>query len=243
MVYFPEKSEAENARFAAILDEIHDYLVFVLQEKLGWFDIPAPEMAAGGGHVVIRFVRLGRRMVFRVPLHGIEQLKRTMLAYRHLGHLDIMPEKIYHDGKCIIESHAEGVALSPQVSDQVLRHLATQLAKMHAMPAECYGPFAFDFQGSHADAASYYQARPSIVIDRSETDLTADQSGVLEMALAQAAIIPADLLTAKTAVGHGDLWRKNILVENDRFKIIDWDRVGAYPIEYDLVLLLDVASL
>jgi hypothetical protein len=48
--------------------------------------------------VVIRFERGGQRYVFRVAKHGLQQHKRTMLAYRHVGALGFIPEKVYHDG-------------------------------------------------------------------------------------------------------------------------------------------------
>ncbi len=235
----PIDNVMEDPQWRPMLDEIHDHLMYVLQDRLGWQSISSPEMAIGSAHVVIRFEKNGARLVFRVPRHGVQQLKRSMLAYRHLGHLGFMPEKIYHDGKCILESHAEGVALNPTVSDAVLAQLATQLAQMHAIPAQQYGPLDFDLQGSRADASAYYLGRPPITLDRSEADLTTAQSDVLEAALLQLAAIPADLPTAKTFLGHGDLWRNNILVNKDTVTIIDWDRIGAYPREYDLVFLLD----
>lgn len=229
----------EDPKWRSMLDEIHDHLMYVLNDRLGWQSFSSPEMSVGGGHVMIRFEKNGERMVFRVPRHGVQQLRRTMLAYRHIGHLGFMPEKIYHDGKCILESHAEGVALNPKVSDVVLAQLATQLAKMHAIPAQKYGPLDFDLQGSYADASAYYLGRTPIVLDRSEADLTPVQSDVLAAALLQVATIHIDLPAAKTFLGHGDLWRNNILVDKDRFTVIDWDRIGAYPRECDLVFLLE----
>ena len=238
-MYSPEKTEAENDQIAAMLYEINNYMVYVLKEKLGWHTVGETEMSSGGGHVVVRFEYEGRRMVFRVPRYAVEQLKRTMLAYRHLGHLGVMPEKIYHDGKCIIESHVDGLPISPQVSNSLLVDLATKLTKMHAMPAQGFGPLDFDFQGAYDDVGAYAQTRSPIVIDRSEDDLSSAQASILGDALAQVEAIPSDLLTAKTYVGHGDLWRNNILVDQDTFKIIDWDRIGAYPIEHDLAFLMD----
>ena len=239
-MYSPGESAAESAQFSTMLDEIHNHLVYVLSERLGWHSIGQPEMSVGGGHVVIRFEKDGRRMVFRVPKHNAKQLKRTLLAYRYVGSLGLMPEKLYHDGKCIIESHVEGVPISAQVSDQVIADLAGKLLLMHAMSAQGYGPLDFDRQGSYADPAAYYRARPAPSVDRSESDLSLDESSALNVALAQAADAPMDLQTAKTFIGHGDLWRKNILVQPHDFKIVDWDRIGAYPVEQDLAFLIDV---
>ncbi len=169
----------------AMLDEIHNHLVFVLTEKLGWHDAVNPEMSVGSGHVVIRFEVVGQRYVFRVAKHGLQQHKRTMLAYRHVGGLGIIPEKIYHDGKCVIERHADGVALTAQVSDGVLVQLAQRLSQLHAMAAQGFGPLDFDLQACFADAAAYYQAQPQITLDRSEMDLTDAQESLLQDALQQ----------------------------------------------------------
>ena len=123
----------------AMLDEIHDHLVYVLKEKLQWPDASHPELAMGGGHVVIRFERAGERYVFRVAKHGLQQHKRSMLAYRLVGALGMMPEKVYHDGVCLLERHVDGAPVTTQVADAVLQQLATQLSRLHALPAQGFG--------------------------------------------------------------------------------------------------------
>ncbi len=223
-----------------MLDEIHNHLVFVLTEKLGWHDATNPEMALGSGHVVIRFEIRGQRMVYRVARHGLQQHKRTMLAYRHVGGLGIIPEKIYHDGKCVIERHADGVALTAQVSDGVLVQLAQRLSQLHAIGAHGFGPLDFDLQGSFADAQDYYKERSTIEFDRSEMDLTEAQESFLTANLEQVLKPPTALLTAPVRLGHGDLWRNNILITHDSFRIVDWDRIGAYPIERELAFLWEL---
>jgi len=237
VLYSPDKSSQENAQFSAMLDEINDHLVYVLTEKLGWHDAVHPEMSVGGGHVVIRFEKDGQRLVFRVPKFGIMQLKRNMMAYRYLGHLDIIPEKVYHDGKCIIERHADGRAFSSQVTDAVLKRMGSQLSSMHEIKAAGFGPLDFELQGSSPDATAFYQDQVPIEIDWAEMDLSGVQADILAAAVAQSATVPAELQSAKTLLGHGDLWRNNILMTQDSFKIVDWDKIGAYPIECDLAFL------
>lgn len=223
----------------AMLDEIHDHLVFVLTEKLGWTDAANPEMSAGGGHVVIRFERGGQRYVFRVARHGAAQHRRTMLAYRFAGPLGLLPEKIYHDGVSIVERHADGRSLSGRIGDALLRHLAAALTRLHSLPAQGFGPLDFDKQGSFPDAARYFEAQPSVELDWSESDVSDADAAYLDSAVARAHEIPADIGLAPVRLCHGDLWRDNIIVDGDRFKIIDWDRIGAYPIERDLAFTLD----
>jgi hypothetical protein len=224
----------------SMLDEIHDHLVYVLKEKLDWMDATKPEMAVGGGHVVIRFEHGGQRYVFRVAKHGLHQHKRTMLAYRHVGPLGIIPEKVYHDGISLLERHADGVPLNAQVSDLVLTDLAKQLARLHAMPAQGFGPLDFDSQGAFADASAYYQAQPGVDVDWTEMDLVDEQFNALNAAILNANTVPPALLRAPVQLGHGDLWRNNILVTTTDFKILDWDHIGAYPVERDLAFLLEL---
>jgi len=223
-----------------MLDEIHNHLVYVLKEKLDWMDATNPEMAMGGGHVVIRFERGGQRYVFRVAKHGLQQHKRTMLAYRYVGQLGIIPEKVYHDGVSLLERHADGVPLNAQVSDAVLVQLATQLARLHALPAQGFGPLDFDSQGAFADASAYYQAQPAVDVDWAEADLTDEQFAEVNAAILEANTVPSALLSAPVQLGHGDLWRNNILVTATDFKILDWDHIGAYPVERDLAFLLEL---
>ena len=223
-----------------MLDEIHNHLVYVLKEKLDWMDATNPEMAVGGGHVVIRFERGGQRYVFRVAKHGLQQHKRTMLAYRHVGALGFIPEKVYHDGVSLLERHADGVPISTRVSDAVLAQLAAQLARLHAMPAQGFGPLDFDSQATSADACAYYKAQSLVAVDWAETDLTDAQTDALNAAVLDANTVPQVLLDAPVQLGHGDLWRNNILVTATDFKILDWDHIGAYPVERDLAFLLEL---
>ena len=223
-----------------MLDEIHNHLVFVLKEKLGWVDASNPAMSAGGGHVVIRFERGGQRYVFRVAKHGLHQHKRTMLAYQHVGHLAVIPEKVYHDGISLLERHADGFPLNTQVSDSVLKRLAQTLSKLHAMPTQGFGPLVFDTQGAFPDAAAYYHAQPAVELDWAEADLSDEHAQEMMAALLDANTMPPALMQAPVHLGHGDLWGNNILVTAADFKILDWDRIGAYPLERDLAFLLEL---
>jgi hypothetical protein len=221
-----------------MLDEIHNHLVYVLKEKLQWPDASNPEMAMGAGHVVIRFERAGERYVFRVAKHGLQQHKRSMLAYRLVGALGMMPEKVYHDGICLLERHVDGAPATTQVADAVLQQLATQLSRLHALPAHGYGQLDFDTQGSFADAEAYYQAQVKVDVDWSEVDLSDAQIDEMNAAVWDANGVPQAVLHAPVQLGHGDLWRNNIFVTATDFKILDWDHIGAYPVERDLAFLL-----
>ncbi len=224
--------------FQAMVDEIHRYFVHVLQDKLGGIDDGQSQMAHGSGHVVIRFNLDGETLVFRVPKFGLGQMRGTMLAYRHLAHLGVMPEKVYHDAKCIIERFIPGVPLDAVVSAAVLADLARKLAAIHAIPASGYGPLSFDRQGSFQDARADYLGE-GFADGTGLGDLPAAQQAQLRDAMHRAAEVPAGLVEAPMVLGHGDLWRKNVLVSAEDFKVIDWDRVGAYPRERELALLVE----
>ncbi len=237
MTTFPDTTGAHDPKFAAMVDEVYQHLVVTLKEKMGWHDAANPELTMGDGHVLIRFERGGQRWVLRVPKHDVMQHKRNMLAYRHLGHLSLMPAKLYHDGKSLIEEHIDGTPFGSQVRDQVLIQLAQQLGAMHSTLVNGFGPLDFDLQGSFADAAAFFQAKRAFELDRSEMDISSEQEEVLNRAVAQAGRLPECLVATPVRLGHGDMWRNNVLITKDSFKIIDWDRIGAYPVERDLALL------
>ena len=222
-----------------MLDEIHDHLVFVLREKLGWPDARSPEMSAGGGHVVIRFERAGQRYVFRVARHGQFQHKRTMAAYRLVGSLGLMPQKIYHDGVSVLEVHAEGQPLSARVADEVLDRIGHALGRLHALPAEGFGPLDYDSRGCFPDAPAYFAVQPPVRLNWSESDLSHVQAERLQAAIEEVNKVPSSVCAAPVRLGHGDLWCGNVIVNSSGFTIIDWDRVGAYPVERDLAFLLE----
>ena len=71
-------------------------------------------------------------------------------------------------------------------------------------------------------------------------DLVDEQFNALNAAILNANTVPAALLRAPVQLGHGDLWRNNILVTTTDFKILDWDHIGAYPVERDLAFLLEL---
>ena len=222
-----------------MIDEIHAYFVHVLQDRLGGVDDGRSQMAHGSGHVLIQFDKDGETLVFRVPKFGLRQMRSTMLAYLHLGHLDLMPDKVYHDPKCIIERFAPGAPLDASVQTGVLTGMARKLAAMHAIGASGYGPLAFALHGSFDDATADY-LRPGYADGFEPGGLPADQADHLQAIWRRAAEPPTGLAQAPMVLGHGDLWSKNILVFDTVFRIIDWDRVGAYPRERDLALLMDV---
>ena len=226
------------AAFQVMIDEIHRYFVHVIEDKLGGVDDGQSQMAHGSGHVVIRFNKDGETLVFRVPKFGMGQMRSSMLAYHHLGHLGIMPEKVYHDPKCIIERFVPGAPLDSDVSAVVIANLACKLAAMHAVPTRGYGPLAFDHQGSFVDASGDF-LREGFADEPGLSELPDAQQAKLRAAIDTAEEVPAGLAQAPMVLGHGDLWSKNILVNTDEFKIIDWDRIGAYPRERELALLVE----
>ena len=234
-----EKPAVKKMSFAAVMDEIHNYFVYVCREKFGWTTVNNMELSSGEGHVVIRFEKNGKRMVFRVARHSASQQKRNLLAYGLVGELGLMPAKIYHDPKCIIEDHMDGQALNSGVSDNAIIELAQKLSRMHSMPAQGYGPLDTASHGTYEHVSSYYEKLQLPPIDYSEVDLTSEEVDFLERARASLTTLPEALLNAKTCIGHGDLWRNNILVDQDHVHVIDWDRIGAYPVEHDLVFLVD----
>jgi thiamine kinase-like enzyme len=77
-------------------------------------------------------------------------------------------------------------------------------------------------------------------VDWAEADLTDEQFAEANAAILNANTVPPALLSAPVQLGHGDLWRNNILITATDFKILDWDHIGAYPAERDLAFLLEL---
>jgi hypothetical protein len=223
----------------ALLEEVNDHLAWVLTTQFNTHHLIEPEMAMGGGHVVIRFYMGSDRWVFRAPLHSHLQVRSQLLAHRYAGHLGIIPEKIYHDSKCILERHVPGWPLGPNVRDELIVTLARALSELHKIPASGFGPLEYDTMAAFTDARHYYAQRPQTHVDRSETDLSSQQDDLLQRAMYVSNTLPPDLDKQPTFLGHGDLWRKNILAGPQSVHVIDWDRIGSYPREYDLVFMSD----
>lgn len=239
MNYFPDKSAVEKQRFSQILEEVFDHLCDVLRVHFKMGELINPEHAVGSGHVVIRFKVGSERWIFRSPLYSRDQLKRTLMAYRNLEGINLMPEKLYQDGKSLIEKHVEGHPLSTAASDGAIVDLARKLGRMHAIPATGYGLLDFDRQGMCADAATYFSKVPAISVDRSDGDLSESHELMLNAAVERATTLPTDLLGSDVVLGHGDLWRRNIVASPSEIRVIDWDRIGAYPPENDLIFMAD----
>ncbi len=231
----------DDPEFQRFLKEIDDHFVYVLSELLHWEVEERPQFAVGAGNVVIRFKTRDGRFLFRVPKVSQQQLRRVALAYALFGKTGLMPERIYFDGKCVIERYVEGMALSTRTSDQALVALGRALSQIHAVPGDAYGPLSHGTTGSCADPQEYYGQKPFPPADDGERDedLTEREERRLGCLSDRASVLPDRLARAPRFLGHGDMWRRNIVIKDDRLKLIDWDRIGSYPREHDFVFMVD----
>lgn len=235
----------QDASFDKFLKDIDDHFVHVVGDLLGWKVQERPDFRVGAGSVVLRFRTQQGLFIFRVPQFSQEQLRRIALAYLHFGASGLMPEKIYHDGKCVLERYVPGVPLSARADDASLAALGRQLALLHALPASGFGPLSHGTTALFADVAEWLAQAPSPSPDIDDEaghveELDDDARAALQALYAEVAAPPAALLQAPCRVGHGDLWRSNIVMGADGgVTFIDWDRIGAYPREHDFVYLSD----
>lgn len=229
--------------FQRFLKEIDDHFVHVVGDLLGWKVAGRPEFAVGSGNIVIRFENgVGERFLFRVPRHTQDQLRRVALAYRHFGNTGIMPENVYMDGKCVLERYVEGQPLSRRSSDAALQALGRTLALVHAKAGEKYGPLSHGTTGLDDDADAYYRENPIVVAHGDDDGQDLSRAQALELqALEQLVRVPPPALRgAQVRLGHGDMWRNNVVVGGQSsISLIDWDRIGCYPREYDFVFMVD----
>jgi aminoglycoside phosphotransferase (APT) family kinase protein len=236
------RPDADDPAFQQFLKEIDDHFVYVVGDLLGWKVTGTPEFGVGSGNVVIRFEnQAGGRYLFRVPRFAQDPLRRVALAYRHFGASGLLPEQIYIDGKCALERYAQGVALSDRSPDPALASLGRALAKIHAVSGEGFGPLSHGTSGGFVDARAYYaQSVFPASVDDADEDLDEQQAGTLERLAQRARQLPAALHDAPVRLGHGDMWRRNIVVNADGgITLIDWDRIGCYPREYDFIFMVD----
>lgn len=231
--------------FDRFLREIEDHFVHVVEDRLRWQVLEQPQRQVGNGSVVLRFLTPQGRFIFRVPQFSQEQLRAVMLAYRYLGASGMMPEKLYHDGKCIVEQFIDGAPLSGRSADAVLQALARRLATIHAMPATGFGPLLHTTHGRYPDAQAWLEDAGGRVAPRDQPqwhdeELGPDEIDSLLALHAQAARAPRALAAAPTCLGHGDLWRRNIVATPEGVvKLIDWDGIGAYPREHDFAFMAE----
>lgn len=238
------RPDADDPAFQQFLKEIDDHFVHVVGDLLGWTVFGSPEFNVGSGNVVIRFEnQAGGHYLFRVPRFSQDPLRRVALAYRHFGASGLLPEQIYIDGKCALERYAQGLALSDRSPDPALMALGRALAQVHAVSGAGYGPLSHGTTGGFADAgACYAQSMFSARVGDADEDLDEREAGMLERLAQRAGQLPAALHDAPVRLGHGDLWRRNIIVNagaDAGITLIDWDRIGSYPREHDFVFMVD----
>jgi hypothetical protein len=235
-----------GAAFEKFLGEIHDHFVHVVGERLEWQVLERPSYTVGNGNVVLRFRTAQGLFLFRVPRFSQLQLRSLALARLHFGELGLMPELVYRDGKCEIERYMRGLPLSAGVSDETLQGLARQLAAVHQLPAMGCGRLVHGRVGTYADVATWLAETPVTVhsgrrhAEQADAPLDAEETEAAAALSERMRHPPPQLLQAPCVVCHGDLWRENIVVGPEgETTLIDWDMLGAYPREADLVLLVN----
>lgn len=238
-------AERRSADFQQFLKEINDHFVHVVGERLGWTVLERPSWTEGNGNVVLRFRTPQGLFIFRVPKHSQFQLRSVALAYRHFGHLGLMPEVVYRDGKCVLERFMPGLPLSSDSSDATLQALGQRLAALHHLPATGFGRLSHGVSGWFDDATTWLAENPGTVHTgrrhaQDDAGLDPEQRELADALARRIAEAPTGLHAAPVRVCHGDLWRSNVIVGPDgALTLIDWDMLGAYPCEVDLVVMVD----
>jgi thiamine kinase-like enzyme len=226
--------EAVTQRHLPEIDRHFDHL---MRDVLKWSVEPPIEFNFGAGNVVLRFRAQGERYLMRVPKFSHQQIRTYMLARRHFEGQSFFPDVVYVDELCVIERYVEAEPLGESTTLPDMERLGDALRRLHQCPAQGHGPLL------HSDVGEFEHPRAVIKEQRilkglqwlvEQQRMSAQQERLmlshLEWGLDQWAQSPIRIC-------HGDLNTSNILLNDQQLVFIDWDHLGAYPIERDFMLL------
>jgi len=217
------------------LPEIDRHFEHLMRDVLKWSVEPPIEFNFGAGNVVLRFRAQGERYLMRVPKFSHQQIRTYMLARRHFEGQSFFPDVVYADELCVIERYVEAEPLSESTSLSDMERLGDALRRLHQYPAQGHGPL------THANVGKFDQ--PRLVIK--EQRILQGMKWLVEqqrMSVQQEALMLSHFewglqrwAQSPIRICHGDLNLSNILLNPQQLVFIDWDHLGAYPIERDFM--------
>lgn len=225
-----------KANFDSFLAEADAHFKAVLNKLPGFENPQELKFKIGASSLVIRFRVEKEYFIFRVPKYSQRQIRAYLLAYQHFSATGLMPEKIYHDEKCVVERLVPGHELTERlVGDCELEKLAAALLSLHLIPAIGFGRIVYGCEGENKSLADCF----STYVEKGINWL--EEHGVMDdMRLSHLREIMAVLpepAEKNVFICHGDMSAPNIIVDSDRVRFVDWDGLCAFPREYEFSYL------
>ena len=191
-----------------------------------------------GGNNRVRLVDFDRGVVCSILKNGFDSsyLAREIAVRRRPGDWPI-PGLVSAsvDSSWYEERYVAGVALNRLGSDRRFRHFETET---HAVLMRWLSETRSEIAA--ADYVSQLAARAEALIGNSTLTTVEDQRSLL--AAVRSAVGNAECLpgyqrsTLQLAVGHGDFQPGNIIIEGERYWLIDWEHSGQRQFVYDALV-------
>lgn len=223
--------------FFNFIYEVVDYFDDVVRNKMHWKP-EAIRISRGMNHIVISFSYLNEGYLYRVPIYGAKSLSLFQQADKLLGSNDFFPSPIYYDDLCMIEHYAEGGVLDSESPTSAFMRLAESLNVVHSYSGNGYGKLTAGNQARSKNIVEHYSDRFYTAI-KALPDIFKEQDTLVKSILSfwDHKLIN---IRAPVVLCHGDLHRSNIIYDSvaDKISIIDWESIGYFHPERDLLFLL-----
>lgn len=225
----------EQTAFEFFLKEIDNHFHYVVEKLLGWGVPQEVRFRTGTTSVVIKFRFGNDYYIFRVPKFGRFQIRISLLAHQHFANSGLMPEKIYHDERCIIERFVEGRRLKNNCGEAEIKKLGVALCSLHQIPSSGFDCVMHEKEGAKR---SLNECFSSYVTDgllwlRRNHIMDEERFHHLEGIMQE---MP-ESVDKQPRLCHGDMSPGNIMITDAAAVFIDWDCLSSFPREYDFSYL------
>jgi len=186
-------------------------------------------------YFLVRFPHQGEEWVYRYAISGGKRIQRLVLAFEHFSNTSFMPKCLYFDEACLIEQYAGESHTEDTLSDDQLKLLACSLSSIHAKSSQGFGWLLYDRQGEHQSLQGFIHWTESDLRHVEEQKILTGQ----ELSRLKNLCRFQERWNEKIpGLVHGDVRLENLHWHGTHLKMIDWDRIGSMPREYDFLRLV-----
>jgi thiamine kinase-like enzyme len=226
----------EQLAFEFFLKEVDSHFHHVVEKLLGWDKPQEVQFRTGSSSVVIKF-RVGDEFyIFRVPKFGRFQVRIYLVAHQHFSDSGLMPEKIYHDERCILERFIDGKSpKGEQIEDEEIKKMGSAFRLLHRFPSAGFDCVMHGKEGTKKNLSDCFSTYVREGMEWLEQNHIMDDERLEHLKKIMAVMPePAD---DQPCLCHGDLSSGNIIITEGGVTLIDWDCLSSFPREYDFSFL------